>query len=176
VTVAFTVRVPTLADAATTAELLVATWRETYAHLLPEGFFTDEFARQRHDLWRRILTDPRDDVRPRVAEVDGVLVGLALAGPAMPSPDGTSPRPEQLYQLYVAAAHHGTGVGQALLEGVLGDRPAMLWVARENPRAIAFYRRNGFELDGAATTDPGAPGIVEVRMVRPGDSEDLDSL
>ena len=45
-----------------------------------------------------------------------------------------------------------------------------------DPRAIAFYRRNGFELDGAATTDPGAPGIVEVRMVRPWDGEDADSL
>ena len=166
---AVTVRVPTLADAAATADLQVAIWREAYTHLLPEGFFTDEFARQRHDLWRRVLADPRDDVRPRVAEVDGALVGLALAGPSLPSPDGATPRPEQLYQLYVAAAHHGTGVGQALLDAVLGDRPAMLWVARENPRAIAFYRRNGFELDGAATTDPGAPGIVEVRMVRPRD-------
>lgn len=40
------------------------------------------------------------------------------------------------------------------------------WVAKENPRAIAFYRRNGFELDGAEQTDPGAPSITDARMVR----------
>lgn len=42
----------------------------------------------------------------------------------------------------------------------------MLWVALENPRAIAFYRRNGFEFDGAEETDPAAPAIIDARMVR----------
>ncbi|MCB5275771.1 hypothetical protein BJG92_03324 [Arthrobacter sp. SO5] len=41
----------------------------------------------------------------------------------------------------------------------------MLWVAKDNPRAVAFYRRNGFEFDGAEQTDP-APKIVDARMVR----------
>ena len=37
---------------------------------------------------------------------------------------------------------------------------------KENPRAIAFYRRNGFELDGAEQIDPGAPLITDARMAR----------
>jgi ribosomal protein S18 acetylase RimI-like enzyme len=66
----------------------------------------------------------------------------------------------------VTRAAHGTGIGQALLDEVLGEEPAMLWVAKENPRAIAFYRRNGFELDGAEEVDPSMPSITHARMVR----------
>lgn len=42
----------------------------------------------------------------------------------------------------------------------------MLWVAKDNPRAVAFYLRNGFNFDGTEQTDPGAPKIVDARMVR----------
>jgi len=42
----------------------------------------------------------------------------------------------------------------------------MLWVARQNPRATAFYARNGFALDGAEQVDPHAPSITDARMVR----------
>lgn len=42
----------------------------------------------------------------------------------------------------------------------------MLWVAKDNPRAVAFYRRNGFDFDGVEQRDPGAPKITDARMVR----------
>jgi ribosomal protein S18 acetylase RimI-like enzyme len=71
-----------------------------------------------------------------------------------------------VFGIYVAAAHHGTGVGQSLLDATAGDGPAMLWVAKDNPRAVAFYRRNGFEFDGAEQADPGAAGMTGARMVR----------
>jgi hypothetical protein len=40
---------------------------------------------------------------------------------------------------------------------------AVLWVADPNPRAHAFYRREGFEPDGGQATDFG---VREIRMVR----------
>jgi ribosomal protein S18 acetylase RimI-like enzyme len=57
---------------------------------------------------------------------------------------------------------YGTGVGQALLDTVLGEEPAIVWIAEQNERAQAFYRKNKFELDGATKFD----GISEVRMLR----------
>ena len=72
----------------------------------------------------------------------------------------------QLYSLYVLASEYGRGVGRELLETVLGSEPAMLWVANQNPRAIAFYRKHGFELDGMQMPDPGVPTLTDVRMVR----------
>ncbi len=162
----FTTRTPGPGDAAALAELHVATWREAYGHLLPEDYFSDEHITGRHRMWDHVLQHPRDDVAVRVAEVDGEIIGFAWAGPAAGLDGEDPPRDHQLYAIYVAAPRHGSGAGQALLDDVLGDGPAMLWVATQNPRAIAFYLRNGFRFDGVEQVDPHAPRITDARMVR----------
>ena len=67
--------------------------------------------------------------------------------------------------LYVRADRWGTGIGYALLEVAIGDRAAYLWVLEGNARAIRFYERQGFRLDG--TRDEHDEGL-HVRMVRAG--------
>jgi GNAT superfamily N-acetyltransferase len=97
-----------------------------------------------------------------VAEVDGEIVGWANTSAGR---DADGPRDLELEGLYVLDAHHGTGVGQALLDAAVGDRPAYLWVLADNPRARAFYRRNGFEPDGVEHVDEEWE-VLEVRLVR----------
>ncbi len=144
----------------------MATWREAYNHLLPEDFFTDGHLQGRHEMWNHILGNCRDEWCVRVAESDGRIIGFAFAGPAFDPEARGMPRELQVYNLYLTAAHHGMGAGQALLDAVIGARPAMLWVAKANPRAVAFYRRNGFEFDGTEQRDAAAPTIIDARMVR----------
>ena len=68
--------------------------------------------------------------------------------------------------LYVLADHHGTGIGQLLLDAVVAPGvPAQLWVAEHNPRARRFYERNGFLPDGASFIDERL-NLAEVRQVR----------
>ena len=167
VVMSFSLRQPALSDAANVAELHVQTWRETYSHLLPEDFFTERHVQGRHRMWEHILGNPGGDRCVRIAEDDQQeILGFAMTGPSF-GPEGQElPRDRQLFCLYVAAAHHGTGVGQALLDATAGNAPTMLWVAKDNPRAVAFYRRNGFEFDGVEQQDPGAPKITDARMVR----------
>lgn len=161
------IRSPNASDASRIADLHVSTWREAYAHLLTEDFFTDEYIRARHEMWTGILTSPREEWTIRVAEFDDELVGFGFSGPSVvPDGDPPPPRDTQLYMIYVAAAHYGTGAGQALFDAVLADVPAVLWVAKDNPRAVAFYIRNGFVFDGSEQIDPGAPRIIDARMVR----------
>ncbi|WP_461164102.1 GNAT family N-acetyltransferase [Arthrobacter sp. R4-81] len=83
-----------------------------------------------------------------------------MSGPSLDDAEGL----QQLHLLYTYAAFHGSGVGTALLDTVI-DRsaPAELWVADPNPRAQAFYRKNGFLTDGAVRIDDG---VRSVRMVR----------
>ena len=161
----FTVRPATLADVPALATAHVETWQEAYAHLLPAEFFTDDFVARRATMWTRIITENRPEHVVRVGEVDGALAGFAMVGDAMPS-EAEPPRDRQLYMLYTYARHYGSGLGQALFDAVAKAEPMMLWVANENPRAIAFYRRNGFEFDGVEQIDPGAPLITDARMVR----------
>ena len=162
----FVVTRPEPADAPEIADLHVATWRETYAHLLPADYFSDAHHQMRKAMWQHILGSPRDEWAVRIAKTDGQVVGFAMAGPSFGAEGQDLPRDRQLYSLYVTAVHHGTGVGQALLDETLGAGAAMLWVAAQNSRAIAFYRRNGFEFDGVEQVDPSAPNITDARMVR----------
>jgi GNAT superfamily N-acetyltransferase len=97
-----------------------------------------------------------------VATVDDEVVGWANTSRGY---EADGPRELMLEGLYVLDAHHGTGVGQALLDASIGERPAYLWAIDDNPRAHAFYRRNGFELDGATMFDDDWQ-VTQVRFVR----------
>ncbi|MDZ8200476.1 GNAT family N-acetyltransferase [Microbacterium sp. SSW1-59] len=163
---AFLLRPPRPADAAPLAALHVETWRQTYAGLMPAETFGADMLRSRRRLWDRALNDPRADMRIRLAEAGGQLIGFAWSGDAVGNTGTRPPRDLQLYALYVDALHHGGGAGQALLNAVLGDEPAVLWVAKENSRAVAFYRRNGFVPDGTEQVEPTAPDVTDIRMVR----------
>lgn len=199
---AVVIREPRPEDAERIAAVHVDTWKETYIDLLPEGFFTEEHSGMRREMWTRILAEQRSQWSIRVAEVDGEIIGFAMAGPAQDAAEPAEPADlpsRTLYTLYVLRSHHGTGAGQALLDSTLGVgsgtgsgagsgagagtgagigavaapdagarvEPVSLWVAKQNPRAIAFYLRNGFRFDGAEQQDPGAPAITDARMVRP---------
>ncbi|MDZ5077424.1 GNAT family N-acetyltransferase [Nesterenkonia sp. HG001] len=155
------VRTAALDEAAALAAVQNTSWRQTYSSLLGERFYDDEALAARVRMWERSLGDDRLTIR--VAEGAGAPVGVALAGPALGE---DAVREEQLFILYVVAAWHGTGAGPALLQAVLGDRPAQLWVAAENPRAVRFYAREGFRADGAELIDHDADDLREIRMIR----------
>ncbi|MCT1603050.1 hypothetical protein M3E18_12115 [Kocuria sp. p3-SID1433] len=52
------------------------------------------------------------------------------------------------------------------LDAVVGSEPCQLWVARDNRRAQAFYRRNGFVPDGAEKQEDRAGDLWVMRLVR----------
>lgn len=87
-------------------------------------------------------------------------------GWAAPSADTSPVRELELVGLYLPTVHHGGGPGQALLDSTIGTRPASLWMAEDNPRARAFYLRNGFALYGARKVEPAWESLSEVRHVR----------
>ena len=94
----------------------------------------------------------------------GEVVGFAIAGPAQEAGVDAG---YQLYVINVRQAYWGTGLGQQLLDQAVGDRGCFLWVARDNPRAIAFYARNRFAPDGAEQQEETLFDIPIIRMVRP---------
>ena len=144
------------------ALLHVRSWRETYRGTVRDEVLDDpEFVARRERMWTALVTDERYSATTiAVAERDGELIGLASSGPSMG--EYLDP-PLQLYTLYVLKSDQGSGAGAALLEAVLGEHPAQLWVADPNPRAQAFYRKHGFDFDGTTQVDDG---IRELRMVR----------
>jgi GNAT superfamily N-acetyltransferase len=151
----------TSADVESAARCQLACWQEAYLGLVD----ADRLAEITGDLERAIgwwQKAPTSD-RTMILAMDGDLVaGFATAGPA------TEPGVDialQLNAINVRRAYWGTGVGQRLLDAAIGDRDAFLWVFRDNPRARAFYVRNGFVPDGAEQVEDFF-GPLEIRMIR----------
>ncbi len=157
------VRPAATTDAADLAGCQVGCWREAYALLLSASllgsFKADE---RRHEQWQRMIAaDSRWQVL--VTEVQGQVVGYATTAPSRDQPPV---RALELVSIYLRAAHHGSGLGQGLLDAAVGNRPCSVWVAEDNPRARAFYTRNGFQPDGAHKTATAWENLAEVRLVR----------
>lgn len=164
-----TVRNAELRDASAIARVHLEAWRETYTGIVPDSMLADEVYDSRLQLWTRILSMDPVPGQNVVAESGDQIVGFASAGEPF-GPDAEHghafARSWHLYSIYLLASHHGSKLGQTMLDAVVGDRPTQLWVLQGNNRAIRFYERNGFAADGATDADPRAPGLVEVRMVR----------
>jgi GNAT superfamily N-acetyltransferase len=144
----------------------LAAWRESYSTHRPASFFAAEAARRKQqiDWWARGLAAGAE---LWIAEdASGRIVGCAGAGPAQDD-DGDAGVPYELQMLYVLEQAHGTGLGLRLLEAAIGNKPALLWVLEDNPRAQAFYRKHGFTADGGREPLTGHwEGLNEIRMVR----------
>lgn len=150
-----------VADAEAGAQLHIACWREAYGPItdlsLLDAHLADEAGWAAR--WR---TQIEKGFAPTLAVAGAEVVGFARSGPGR---DEDAPPGLELYALYVRAARYGTGIGTALLEAVLPQPPAYLWVLEDNARARAFYRRHGFEPDGGRERyEPLS--AWEIRMVR----------
>ncbi|WP_394215908.1 GNAT family N-acetyltransferase [Brachybacterium vulturis] len=159
----FHLRLATSGDARGCAFVHHTAWVETYSELLPRRHWETDTLSRRAESWRRRLDG---GTAVTVAETGGQIFGFAMTTPARTIGAHEPVRELELSSLYVLAAHHGRGAGQALLDAVLRpDTPAQLWVLEENPRARRFYERNGFAADSARCLEESL-SLTEVRHVR----------
>lgn len=168
---AYLIRTPEVSDAEELARLHVLVWQQAYRGLLPQDYLDSMRPEgEREESWRERVADFADGsptpsghrlLVAREVSTDTV-VGFCQSGPAR---DEDAALPDELMALNVLAAHHGTGVAHQLVSATVGDRPAYLWVLTGNDRAIAFYRKLGFELDGVSKRDQ-EPDCTDLRMVR----------
>ena len=139
----FEIRAATVDDAMALGAMHVAAWREAYfPHILSEASFQVATPEARGARYAELLAANTGTTWLAVSGDEIIGHSAAVTG----EPD--APGELELTSIYVLAKAYGSGAGQALLEAAIGDRSACLWVAAENPRAIAFYLRNGFEAVG----------------------------
>jgi GNAT superfamily N-acetyltransferase len=120
--------------------------------------------------WRELIAGARAPSETLVGEVDGTVRGFCSV--IAPTRDhDVPPWTAEVAAIYVEPMRWRGGVGAALLERALADlaedgwRRLTLWVLDRNDGAVAFYRRFGFEPDGAAKDEPALEARA-VRMVR----------
>jgi ribosomal protein S18 acetylase RimI-like enzyme len=162
-------------EAASLAELMERTFRDTYggnstaAEL--EKYVAARFGVERQ---RRELEDPA--LCTLLVEHAGTPVAFAQLRPRMRHGVPAcvpAARPAELSRFYVDRAWHGRGVADRLLAACVATAAAAdadaLWllVYKINARAIAFYRKHGFAAVGSAPFRFGDEIHDDVVMVRP---------
>jgi GNAT superfamily N-acetyltransferase len=152
-------------DAADLALVHVTSWQSAYQGLIDQAFLDAMSVESRIERWDALLGHVRG--RVLVTEVAGVAVGFCSLGPADHEEWG------EVYALYLAPEHWGMGLGRGLLqagEKALaedGHDRALLWVLETNPRARAFYERQGWALGKPIRIENiGGADVTEVRYER----------
>jgi diamine N-acetyltransferase len=148
-----TLRRATVADAASLAVLAERTFRDTFAGgNSPQDMDTHCAEKFSAEIQTRELADPRRvTLLAEAGETPAGFAQLVL---------GNAPRclscahPAELNRFYVLGQWHGRGLAQELMAAVLSAaaraRSDHVWLGvwERNSRAIAFYRKFGFEVIG----------------------------
>lgn len=166
------VRRATVVDAALVADLGARTFADTFAaDNRPEDIAAHLAAAFGLPQQTAELADP--DYLTLIAEVDGIAVGFAQVRRKTPPACVTGPAPIELHRFYVERAWHGRGVGAPLMAASLdavramGGRTVWLSVWERNPRAQAFYVKQGFSQAGTADFWVGPDRQTDHILVRP---------
>ena len=146
-------------DAEAIASIHVRAWQVAYAHVFPPERLAELDVARRAQHWREGF---ESGWQPLVTDD---VTGFVSVGPSRDvAGEG------ELYAIYVAPEHWGTGRGRTLMERAVeelrrqGFEEATLWVLEDNPRARRFYEAAGWRTDGAVKEDEflGTP-VREVR-------------
>lgn len=135
------------------------TWREAYDEILPAEF------QEQMTLDKCRFYSQKYPENTLIALDDAKVVGFVSYG------DFRDPATiaGEIFALYVLKDYYGKGVGQQLMQtafAALDDyQEIILWVLEDNKRAIAFYEKMGFILDGEEKIVEFGKAVKEKRMI-----------
>jgi ribosomal protein S18 acetylase RimI-like enzyme len=157
-------------DAAAIAAVHVASWRETYAGILPDELLNGLSAEERSAMWSEVLTGPATWNGPAVfvAESAGEVVGFGACGDQRDEALRNRGYDGEIGAIYVLRSYQGSGGGKALMRLMAhrlldqGRTAAALWVLRDNVPARTFYERLGGLEVGQREEEQAGIRMIEV--------------
>lgn len=155
------VRAAVTADAESLARLAERSFRDTFAAENSPADIDHHCATNfGEEIQLQEILDP--NYATIVADDDGELVAFAQVRLHSPKRLVRAEHPAELHRLYVLKDWHGRGIAHEIMSAVLAA-PALkaadaLWLSvwEHNPRAIAFYRKYGFNVVGDHVFQVGA--------------------
>ena len=150
-----TIRRATALDISALMLLGAATFLETYSEILPGADMVQHcavhHAREKYAAW---LADPECVVWIAQAAL-GAPIGYLVLIPATLPLELPVPGDLEVLRIYVLAHYHRDGIGYRLMQLAIeeasrrGAGRLVLGMHNDNRRAMAFYRRQGFEVIAA---------------------------
>ncbi len=167
------IRQATFDDAKPLTDLSYATFWDAFAHhpknapddlayYMRQAFTVEQITKE--------LNDPKSIFL--IAEIGGEMAGYSKIILGNIEPGITSERPVELSRLYSRQEFLGKGVGQTLMDAcfdrALKEGRDVMWLGvwEFNPRAQAFYQKNGFRVVGRHTFQLGADPQTDLLMQR----------
>ena len=152
------------ADARDLANILCDSWQAAYKDILsPEDLERNTNKDARTTMFERVASSERGN--SYIAFYNDVPCGHIFFSD---SRDNDLPGYAEIVAIYSTEPYWGTGVGQRMMEFALteikrlGYNNVMLWAFRDNTRALRFYEKCGFVVDGVMK-DSGFGDAKEVR-------------
>ncbi len=153
-------------DAAAIAGVHVASWRATYAGILPSDYLA-RMSGPRHTMQYDAAIRAGEAIHVAAAPM---VVGFAAAGRGRGRVGRQVLGDGEIETLYVLDDWRDRGIGRRLLQAAAaelaawGCRSAYLWVLRDNPSRWFYTRLNGRPA-AEATIRVGGAAVVQVAMV-----------
>jgi ribosomal protein S18 acetylase RimI-like enzyme len=147
------------ADVLPMAKVHIASWRESYAGLLPDAMLAGLSIADEAIRWQRMLDRPRTwgGAVSFVADQNGSVVGYGLCGEQRTAPLRDHGFTSEISELYVLRSAQRKGAGTELMKAMAGALrkrghcALSLWVLQQNAPARRFYERLG----GALVAEKG---------------------
>ena len=167
----FYVRSAEFGDARGIATVRVRGWQAGYAGLIPTPYLDSMDVASNCVRVQKWLRNASVQQSHWVCLEGSEIIGWALTFDHARDHDLPS-QTSELVACYVLPAVWGRGAGFSLCAHALralkqrGKKSVVLWVLADNERAIRFYRRQGFDLDGQSKSEQLTEHIdvQEVRM------------
>ncbi len=145
------IRIATPDDAPALGSMHVASWRETYAGLLPDKMLSSLSPEARSAAWAKIMQEPATAHSTVIylAEHQGTIIGFASCGAQRTDSLNAKGYDGEVSAIYVLREFQKRKIGTRLLLAVSSDlrrrgfNAAALWVLRDNLRARRFYEHYG---------------------------------
>ena len=133
-----------------------ATFLETFAHEIPGEAMLAHCRTKHAPSYLAAMLEK--GAQAWLAEINGTPIGYALLIPE-PELDAAIAGDVELKKIYVLSRFQGSGTAQRLFAEVMdaakGNKRLLLGVKDDNHRAIAFYKKQGFEVIGTRRFDVG---------------------
>jgi GNAT superfamily N-acetyltransferase len=169
---AFNIRYAVAADNILLAEMGAETFADSFgADNTPENMSAYLAASFSPEIQARELAEAAS--RFLVIEHDGVAVGYAQISSGAAPDSVIGQKPMEIVRIYARKQWIGKGIGAQLMQACLREAKEagcdVIWLGvwERNPRAIAFYRKWGFEQVGAQTFQLGDDLQTDWVMARP---------
>lgn len=148
-------------DAGKIARLKIDNWRKTYSKIFPEDFLNNLDLTKEKEKYLNNLKNKNVIIYEKSEEP----IAYCYYGENAKFKEYEG----EIFALYVENNCQEHGVGTKLLQYAIKDlakksKKIFLWCAKENTRAISFYKKNGFKIIGEEIENIGGKNVEKVAL------------